>query len=185
MLRAKANVKKNLNIIFTLLDNKLYLRYQGLFNSFFLPSKATFISLMTDSYRILNLIFFVTGFSKAYQLFRFFYAFSHIINGRSLQTTGFYRIMDLVGLGFRITRITKSIFLFDIGYATGIYFFVPSDIEVFYSPSMKKLIVFSVDAEAVSSTIASLLLLRGPHIYKVRGFIDVKTIVRLRTGKQR
>lgn len=185
MLKAKTNIYNNLSVMLSLLDNKLYLRYKGMFNEFPISPKGTFISILKRTYTVLKLVLFVDRFTRAYQLFRFFYTFSHLTDKRSFKITGFYRIMDLVGLGFRITRITKSIFLFDMGYATGIYFFVPSNIEVFYSPSMKKLIVFSIDAEAVSSVIASLLLLRGPHIYKVRGFIDNRTIVRLRTGKQR
>jgi ribosomal protein L6P/L9E len=107
------------------------------------------------------------------------------VNGQSSLILGFYRMLDLVGLGFRITKITDSIFLFDMGFSCGIYFVVPSNVRVFYSPSLKKLIVFSHDLRVVSDVVSSLLLLRGPHVYKVRGFIDTKTIVRLRTGKQR
>lgn len=111
--------------------------------------------------------------------------FARIVNNQSSLIVGFYRILDLVGLGFRITKITDSIFLFDMGFSCGIYFIVPKGVKTFYSPSLKKLLIFSFDLQSVSDVVSSLLLLRGPHVYKVRGFIDSKTIVRLRTGKQR
>lgn len=185
MLKSSSNTNKNLNIIFPLLYNKVFLRYKSLLYAFQLPIKGSYFSITHRPKMSLNFLFFVDKFFKLHVLFNFFYLFNNLVNKRAPIVTGFFRVMDLVGLGFRITRITKSIFFFDIGYSTGIYFFVPTNAEVFYSPSTKKLVIFSADIQIVSSIVSSLFLLRGPHTYKVRGFIDARAIVRLRTGKQR
>lgn len=185
MLRAKLHFYQNLDIIFPLLHNKVSLRYKGLFYGFYMPSKGSYVSLSNKTHILLKFIFFVDKFSKLHQLFNFFYLFRNLVDKKTPKIMGFYRIMDLVGLGFKIVRITKSIFFFDIGYSTGIYFFVPRNVEVFYSSSKKKLVIFGSDIQPVSSVVSSLLLLRGPHTYKIRGFVDAREIMRLRTGKQR
>lgn len=187
MLQTKGRFNKHLNITFPVLNNKIYLRYKGLFYTFSLPTKGTYISFLKEAGGVndFKLMLFIDAFDKVHKLFRLFYMFRGIAENNSTKITGFYRIMDLVGLGFRITRVTKSVFFLDIGYSTGVYLFVPNDVEILFSYSTKKLIIFSANIGAVSSIISSLMLLRGPHTYKIRGFIDNNVIVRLRTGKQR
>lgn len=52
---------------------------------------------------------------------------------------GFFRELDMIGLGFRLDRVTERIFYIRLGYSSGIYFFTPSRVRVNISIVQKKI----------------------------------------------
>jgi len=48
-------------------------------------------------------------------LFKFFYFVRSLIFNENPLVTGFYILLDLVGLGFRISKITERLFFFELG----------------------------------------------------------------------
>jgi ribosomal protein L6P/L9E len=44
--------------------------------------------------------------------------------------TGYYVFIDMVGLGYKLKKITSSVYRFYVGQSHYIYFYVPSDILV-------------------------------------------------------
>lgn len=98
---------------------------------------------------------------------------------------GFFVELDIIGLGFRLERMTDNIFYLRLGYSSGIYFFIPVGIKVAISIIQKKLFFFGVDVNKINNVVSTLFLLRKSNPYRVMGFTKPGKIIRLRTGKQR
>lgn len=94
-------------------------------------------------------------------------------------------MLDLVGLGFRATKVSDRVFFFDLGMASGFYFFAPTSLRLFISPVARRLLLFSTVYMDINNVISTLLLLRKVNSYKISGFQPVRAILRLRRGKQR
>jgi ribosomal protein L6P/L9E len=109
--------------------------------------------------------------------------FSSIRFGVSSVTLGYYIFIDLVGLGYKIKKITNLVYRFYLGQAHYIYFYVPSD--VFFWAYQNKVTLFSIYADKIFSLSTNIMLLRKLNAYKLRGLIRPGQIIILKEGKQR
>jgi ribosomal protein L6P/L9E len=98
---------------------------------------------------------------------------------------GFFTELELIGLGFRIKKITNTLYRFFWGHANYVYLFVPNSVLVEYSHDERLIFFFSIDIEAVNQIVSYLLLLRKLSVYRVTGFVRPGKIIRLNSGKQR
>ena len=114
---------KNVVQIWSLLNNQMYLKYQGIFLAFKLPSILFFkFQLEKDFDKIILVKLVLTIFSERRHkffymsnLFKIFYFFHRLYSKDSALITGFYALLDLVGLGFRIIKVTERLFYFELG----------------------------------------------------------------------
>lgn len=109
--------------------------------------------------------------------------FSSIKFGISSVTLGYYIFIDLVGLGYKIKKITSLVYRFYLGQAHYIYLYVPS--EVFFWAYQNKITLFSIYADKIFSLSTNIMLLRKLNAYKLRGLIRPGQIIILKEGKQR
>lgn len=98
---------------------------------------------------------------------------------------GFFVELELTGLGFRIRKITSTIFRFFWGYATFVYLFVPADVLVEYTAEGRSIFFFSLNPSAVNGFSSYLMLLKKISNYRVTGFVRPGNVIRLNSGKQR
>ena len=109
--------------------------------------------------------------------------FSSIKFGISSITLGYYIFIDLVGLGYKIKKITNLVYRFYLGQAHYIYIYVPS--EVLFWAYQNKITLFSIYADKIFSLSTNIMLLRKLNAYKLRGLIRPGQIITLKEGKQR
>lgn len=98
---------------------------------------------------------------------------------------GFFAELELIGLGFRIKKITRSIYRFFWGHSNYVYLFVPATVLVEYSPEERMIFFFSTVSSKVNGLSSYLMLLKKLSSYRVTGFIKPGKIIRLNSGKQR
>lgn len=178
--------QKNLDIFFSFLNNKIYYKQTPIF---FSTSVITRTALM---YINLNKTLNIT--LQIWEKNRNLYFFKSLFNlFISIQQTisklhindGFFIRLNLIGLGFRIQKISEKIFHFSLGWANGIYFLVPKELRVFILSKKRQLIVFGFNINKVYNIISMLILLRKSRPYRITGFVNPIFIHRLRSGKQR
>lgn len=99
--------------------------------------------------------------------------------------SGFFTELELIGLGFRIKKITTTLYRFFWGHSNYVYLFVPSSVLVEYSQDDRLIFFFSTEAGAVNQIVSHLLLLKKLSTYRITGFIRPGRIIRLNSGKQR
>lgn len=109
--------------------------------------------------------------------------FSFLKFGVSSVTMGYYIFIDLVGLGYKVKKITNMVYRFYLGQSHYIYIYVPS--EVFFWAYQSKVTLFSIYADKLFSLSTSIMLLRKLNAYKLRGLIRPGQIIILKEGKQR
>lgn len=182
---------KNVACVWSLLTNQMFVKYYGVWSVFKLPAK-TFIRLSSNlnsnnAWRLNFIIFSAPKHKYFYMtnLFKFFYFVRSLIFNENPLVTGFYILLDLVGLGFRISKITERLFFFELGWASGVYLLVPENIKINVSLKKRKILLFSSNYNCVTNMLASFLHLRKMSPYRIGGFMQNKLIVRIRTGKQR
>ncbi len=98
-------------------------------------------------------------------------------------TLGYYVFIDLVGLGYKIKKITSLVYRFYLGQSHYIYVYVPS--SVLFWAYQNKITLFSIYADKLFSLSANIMLLRKLNAYKLRGLMRPGQIVILKEGKQR
>jgi len=98
-------------------------------------------------------------------------------------TVGYYIFIDLVGLGYKVKKITNLVYRFYLGQSHYVYFYVPRDI-LFWA-YQNKLTLFSIYADKLFSLSSNIMLLRKLNAYKLRGLIRPGQIIILKEGKQR
>lgn len=96
---------------------------------------------------------------------------------------GYYIFIDLVGLGYKIKKITSSVYRFYLGQAHYIYVYVPTN--VFFWAYQNKITLFSIYADKLYSLSTNIMLLRKLNAYKLRGLMRPGQIIILKEGKQR
>lgn len=98
-------------------------------------------------------------------------------------TLGYYVFIDLIGLGYKIKKITTLIYRFYLGQAHYVYVYLPLD--VFFWAYQNKITLFSIYADKLFSVSTNIMLLRKLNAYKLRGLIRPGQIIILKEGKQR
>jgi len=97
--------------------------------------------------------------------------------------------LDLVGLGFRVRKLTSNVYRFFFGKANFLYLFNNNNV-VFRSYSndslkIRRVYVLGVDLSLVNNVSAAILLLQPLNSYRVTGIVDPRKVIVLRSGKQR
>lgn len=98
-------------------------------------------------------------------------------------TLGYYVFIDLIGLGYKIKKITTLLYRFYLGQAHYVYVYLPSD--VFFWAYQNKITLFSIYADKLFSISTNIMLLRKLNAYKLRGLTRPGQIIILKEGKQR
>lgn len=93
--------------------------------------------------------------------------------------------LELVGLGYRIRKITSKIYRFFWGYANYVYLLTPKDVLAEYDADDRYIFFFSFNASSVNNLSTYLMLLKKVSPYRVTGFMKPGKIIRLNSGKQR
>lgn len=135
-----------------------------------------------------NKLFFTFNFDKSsikrsLKSSSFKHFFSYINFALYSVVTGYYIFIDMVGLGYKLKRITNSVYRFYVGQSHYIYFYVPSDILVWAYQT--KITLFSIYPDRLFSLSSNIMLLRKLNAYKLRGLMRPGQIVILKEGKQR
>ncbi len=97
--------------------------------------------------------------------------------------SGYHVFIDLVGLGYRLKKITNFIYRFYVGQSHYVYVHIPSDVLLF--AYLNKIILFSIYADKLFSLSTNIMLLRKLNSYKLRGLMRPGQIITLKEGKQR
>lgn len=109
--------------------------------------------------------------------------FSFLKFGISSVTFGYYAIIDLIGLGYRIKKITRMVYRFYLGQSHFIYVYIPS--SILFWAFQNKITLFSIYADRLFSISTNIMLLRKLNAYKLRGLVRPGQIIVLKEGKQR
>ncbi|OUM95066.1 MAG: 50S ribosomal protein L6 [Thermobacillus sp. ZCTH02-B1] len=94
---------------------------------------------------------------------------SVIANMVSGVTEGFSKSLELVGVGYRVTKSGNKIVL-NVGYSHPVEIVPDQGIE-FEVPSQTKIIVKGIDKELVGQTAAKIRAVREPEPYKGKGIM--------------
>lgn len=180
---------QNSALICSLVSNNLFILKDKIPFKFMMKNNINFSFkiLASNNYSIIlsNYSTYKNRLYNLLSLFDVFYTAIKINKKEHILFKGFFISVDLIGLGFRIAKITDRIFFFELGWATGVYLFVPKGLNLTVSLKKRKLLIYGFIYEQIYSLLSSFLLLRKMSPYRVGGFMPQKLIIRLRTGKQR
>lgn len=124
-----------------------------------------------------------TSFSRSFRNSTIRQLFSLLKFGIFSITLGYYIFIDLVGLGYKIKKITGFLYRFYLGQSHYIYFYVPENVLLWAYQS--KITLFSIYADKLFSLSSNIMLLRRLNAYKLRGLVRPGQIIVLKEGKQR
>lgn len=181
---------KNSFLICSLLNNKIFILKDKTSFKYLIKENInfSFIKYLNCNKYSVKLSSYSNYKNRLYNLqalFNLFYTMYKINKKEHVFFKGFFLLIDLVGLGFRIAKITDRIYFFELGWATGVYLFVPLGLNLTVSLKKRKLLIYGYNYEQIYNLLSSFLLLRKMSPYRVGGFMPQKLIIRLRTGKQR
>lgn len=166
------------NIFFCFLTNSVFFKQKYLWAKHILPSKCFY-----SSFGVVNSTQFLLKFFN--QSIPFWSFFWKIINFTRSLESAFFVELELIGLGFRIRKISSTVYRFFWGYATFVYLFVPQDILVEYLPDERTIFFFGIDISIINNFSSYLMLLKKLSTYRVTGFVKPGKVIRLNSGKQR
>lgn len=166
------------NIFFCFLTNSVYFKQNHAWSKHSLPTKSFYA---IKSPKIKN-SFLLKFFNSKSNFWSFFWK---ILTFNRALSSAFFVELELIGLGFRIRKISSTVYRFFWGYATFVYLFVPKDILLEYSQDDRTVFFFGIDPAAVNGLSSYLMLLKKLSTYRVTGFIKPGKVIRLNSGKQR
>lgn len=102
-----------------------------------------------------------------------------------VNSVGFFAELELIGLGFRIKKITSVVYRFFWGHANYTYLFVPHNLLFEYAAEERLIFLFSTAASVVNGVASYFMLLKKLSAYRITGFVRPGRIIRLNSGKQR
>lgn len=172
----------NFDLFFCFLTNKLYFRKSLVWGS--TSILGTIFPVLGDVKKScgkgLSLIF------KSLDYKGLFYAvFWQLFSMDRRVTVGYFVELELIGLGFRVKKITNLLYRFFWGHANYLYFFVPKGVLVQHSFMFRKLFVFGVNHSLVNDLSSFFLLLKKLNAYRITGMLRPGKMIRLNSGKQR
>jgi len=101
------------------MGNNVFLEKDGIFFKFFLRQHVDLIvKTVCSNKTLLKISTYSKDKYRLYNLLPFFHIFytTYKINSKELVLfKGFYLLIDLIGLGFRITKMTDRVFFFELG----------------------------------------------------------------------
>jgi len=93
-----------------------------------------------------------------------------------------YIKFKIKGLGYRIRKITNSLYRFFFGHTNFFYFHIPAN--VIAKARKRKFILLSNDVFLLKLIFAHMLLLKRISVYRIRGLVYPRYIVILKIGKK-
>lgn len=185
-MKKLTTIYKNFDIFFCFGENKIYFQQNPIliFSDTF--KQTTLIRISKKP--LLQIKMQLWSKNRNIEAFKTFYKFWSSLNlyHKYLNLNkGYFVKLDLIGLGFRVVKISERIFFFSLGWANGVYFLVPQNLRVFILSKTRQIMVFGFNANKVFNIISMLILLRKTRPYRITGFVNPLFIQRLRSGKQR
>lgn len=131
---------------------------------YFVYSKSNFLSFL-----FLNKFFFRSIFKHFSYLYKNVFFFNYVK-------------LKIKGLGYRIRKISKSLFCFFFGNTSLFYFYAPTNVIV--KARKRKLLLMSNNLSILKMVLAHLLLLKKLSVYRTRGLVYPRQIFILKVGKK-
>lgn len=97
-------------------------------------------------------------------------------------TSGYQRILELVGVGYR-AELTGKILTLNLGYSHPILFRAPDGVTLQVIPKENKIIITGADKQLVGMVASKLRSLRPPEPYKGKGVKYAEEIIHRKAGK--
>lgn len=97
-------------------------------------------------------------------------------------TSGYQRILELVGVGYR-AELTGKILTLNLGYSHPILFRAPDGVTLQVIPKENKIIVTGADKQLVGMVASKLRSLRPPEPFKGKGVKYAEEIIHRKAGK--
>ncbi|WP_185872589.1 50S ribosomal protein L6 [Blattabacterium cuenoti] len=98
----------------------------------------------------------------------------------------FKKKLELVGIGYRVSKIFDNLLEFHLGYSHNIILEVPKEININIQITKDKntiLILDSINKQLVGQIASQIRLLRKPEPYKGKGIRYLNEYIRKKTGK--
>jgi len=95
---------------------------------------------------------------------------------------GYERILEIVGIGYRVEVQGKKLLL-TLGYSHPIEYSLPEGITARVDPKQTQIILKGIDKQLIGQVAADLRALRPPDIYKGKGIRYTGEKIKLKAGK--
>jgi large subunit ribosomal protein L6 len=97
-------------------------------------------------------------------------------------TTGYQRVLEIVGVGFRADVKGHNLILW-LGYSHPIGFTPPDEIKITVPPKENKIYIDGINKELVGQVAAKIRSLRKPEPYKGKGIRYSGEVITIKAGK--
>jgi large subunit ribosomal protein L6 len=97
-------------------------------------------------------------------------------------TTGYQKVLDIVGVGYRAQVQGKKIIL-SLGYSHPVEFSLPEGITAAIDPKQIQITLAGIDKHKIGQVAADIRSLRKPDIYKGKGVRHSGERLKLKVGK--
>ena len=97
-------------------------------------------------------------------------------------TSGYQRILELVGVGYR-AEMTGKLLTLSLGYSHPILFRPPDGVSIAIQPKENKIFVTGMDKQLVGMVASKIRSLRPPEPYKGKGVKYLEEIIHRKAGK--
>lgn len=104
---------------------------------------------------------------------------ANMVTGTS---TGYQRVLDIVGVGYRAQVQGRKI-VFTLGYSHPIEFVLPDGITAQVDKKQTQLTLQGIDKHVLGQVAANIRFLRPPNVYKGKGVRFAGEFVKLKVGK--
>ena len=123
------------NVFFCFLTNSVFFKQNHVWVKHCLPIK-TFYAVTASNLKNSFLLKFFNNKEAFWSFFWKILTFNRALNA------AFFVELELIGLGFRIRKISSTVYRFFWGYATFVYLFVPTDVLLEYSQEERTVFFF-------------------------------------------
>jgi len=97
-------------------------------------------------------------------------------------TTGYQRILEIVGVGYR-AQVQGSKIMLSLGYSHPVEFNLPDGISAAVDQKQTQITLTGIDKQKIGQIAANLKTLRKPDVYKGKGIIFAGQRLKLKVGK--
>ena len=97
-------------------------------------------------------------------------------------STGYQKVLDIVGVGYK-AQVTGDKILFSLGYSHQIQFQLPEGIKASVDPKQVQITLVGIDKQQIGQVAASMKALRLPDAYKGKGVRYSGERLKLKVGK--
>lgn len=104
---------------------------------------------------------------------------ANMVTGTS---TGYQRVLDISGVGYRAQVQGKKI-VFTLGYSHPVEFQLPDGISAEVDKKQTQITIQGIDKQVIGQVAANIRGLRAPDIYKGKGVRYANEFIKLKVGK--